>query len=103
MSKNNKKSQNKNKATTGASLAWTDIAWEDYLYWQDNDRAQLERINTLLEECKRHPFKGIGKPEPLLGNLTGFWSRRITQEHRLVYMVKGGTVYVIQCRYHYED
>lgn len=98
-----KKQQNKDNTTEGATLAWTEIAWEDYLYWQSQDAKMVMRINTLLEECKRHPFKGTGKPEPLVGNLTGFWSRRINHEHRLVYMYEAGTVYVVQCRFHYDD
>lgn len=80
-------------------------AWEDYRHWQNNDRKLLDRINTLIEECRRHPFKGIGKPEPLRGQLKGWWSRRITQEHRLVYRVRGeGDAQVLeiaQCRFHY--
>ncbi|MFM9853763.1 MAG: Txe/YoeB family addiction module toxin [Sphingomonadaceae bacterium] len=79
--------------------------WEDYLHWQENDEKLLEKLNGLLEECRRHPFKGTGKPEPLSGNLTGWWSRRINQEHRLVYRVSGTgaaqAVEVAQCRYHY--
>lgn len=79
--------------------------WEDYLYWQENDTKTLEKLNTLLEECRRHPFKGTGKPEPLGGNLAGWWSRRINSEHRLVYRVAGkGDLQVLelaQCRYHY--
>ena len=80
-------------------------AWEDYRYWQDNDAKLLARINGLIEECRRHPFKGTGKPEPLGGNLAGWWSRRISQEHRLVYRVSGTgaaqMLEVAQCRYHY--
>jgi toxin YoeB len=80
-------------------------AWEDYLHWQADDPKLLTKINTLLEECRRHPFKGTGKPEPLGGNLTGWWSRRISGEHRLVYRVAGKgdaqAVEVAQCRYHY--
>ena len=80
-------------------------AWEDYRYWQDNDAKLLARINGLIEECRRHPFKGTGKPEPLGGNLAGWWSRRISQEHRLVYRVSGSgaaqALEVAQCRYHY--
>lgn len=80
-------------------------AWEDYRHWQDNDRKLLDRVNTLIEECRRHPFKGTGKPEPLRGQLKGWWARRITQEHRLVYRVSGtgGTqaLEIAQCRYHY--
>ena len=79
--------------------------WEDYRYWLDNDAKVLARINTLIEECRRHPFKGTGKPEPLGGNLAGWWSRRISQEHRMVYRVSGTSaaqaLEVAQCRYHY--
>ncbi len=80
-------------------------AWEDYLYWQEHDAKLLEKLNGLLEECRRHPFKGTGKPEPLGGNLTGWWSRRLNQEHRLVYRISGSgnaqALDVAQCRYHY--
>ena len=80
-------------------------AWRDYLAWQGEDAKTLERINTLIEECRRQPFKGIGKPEPLRQNLTGWWSRRITGEHRLVYRVRGAgegqALEVLSCRYHY--
>ncbi|GAA0338834.1 Txe/YoeB family addiction module toxin [Sphingomonas oligophenolica] len=80
-------------------------AWEDYLYWQAEDAKMLDRLNALLKECTRDPFRGTGKPEPLAGNLSGWWSRRITREHRLVYRVTGGVVEraleVAQCRYHY--
>lgn len=80
-------------------------AWEDYLYWQEHDAKLLEKLNDLLEECRRHPFKGTGKPEPLGGNLTGWWSRRLNQEHRLVYRISGSgnaqALDVAQCRYHY--
>lgn len=80
-------------------------AWEDYRHWQDNDRKLLDRVNTLIEESRRHPFKGTGKPEPLRGQLKGWWARRITQEHRLVYRVRGEgdaqALEIAQCRYHY--
>ena len=80
-------------------------AWKDYCHWQEDDTKILLRINTLIEECRRHPFKGTGKPEPLGGNLAGWWSRRINQEHRLVYRVSGSSaaaaLEVAQCRYHY--
>lgn len=80
-------------------------AWEEYCYWQATDPKLLGKINMLLEECRRHPFRGTGKPEPLGGNLTGWWSRRISGEHRLVYRVSGKgdaqAVEVAQCRYHY--
>ena len=71
----------------GRTLAWTDAAWDDYLYWQEQDKKTLKRINKLLAETKRSPFEGIGKPEALKENLSGFWSRRIDESHRLVYAV----------------
>ncbi|WP_431712747.1 Txe/YoeB family addiction module toxin [Serratia marcescens] len=76
-------------------------AWVDYLYWQQTDKALLKRINALIEEIKRTPFTGKGKPEPLRHHLTGFWSRRINQEHRLVYRVTDDAVMIASCRYHY--
>ena len=76
-------------------------AWEDYLYWQQNDRKQLKRLNGLIKECTRTPFAGTGKPEPLKGSLSGWWSRRIDREHRLVYRVEGEALLIAQCRYHY--
>lgn len=82
-------------------LAWTDEAWADYVYWQTQDRKTLRRINRLIEDVKRDPFEGIGKPEPLRENLTGFWSRRIDQTNRLVYAVDDEFITVISCRYHY--
>lgn len=86
-------------------LVWSRHAWEDYLYWQKADAKILARINALIGECLRTPFAGSGKPEPLKGELKGFWSRRITREHRLVYRVTGeGTGQSLQiaaCRYHY--
>lgn len=84
-------------------LLWEDRAWEDYLYWQSQDRKTLKRINTLIAEMKRHPFEGIGKPEPLKGNLSGYWSRRIDQTNRMVYFEENGILYVISCRGHYEE
>lgn len=77
------------------------VAWDQYLRWQSTDKAVLKRINALIEECRRHPFEGRGHPEPLRGDLSGFWSRRITREHRLVYKVTEDGVFIIQCRYHY--
>jgi len=82
-------------------LAWTDEAWSDYVYWQTQDQKTLRRINRLIEDVKREPFEGIGKPEPLRENLAGFWSRRIDQTHRLVYAIDDELVTVISCRYHY--
>ncbi len=76
-------------------------AWEDYLYWQAHDRKVLDRLNALIKESSRTPFTGTGKPEPLRGDLSGWWSRRITQEHRLVYRPKDGDLQIAQCRYHY--
>ncbi|RAU23509.1 Txe/YoeB family addiction module toxin [Paramagnetospirillum kuznetsovii] len=82
-------------------LAWTQDAWEDYLYWQATDKAVLKRINELIRDVLRQPFAGIGKPEPLKGDLSGWWSRRITAEHRLVYRMGGDEVVIAMCRYHY--
>ena len=77
-------------------------AWEDYLHWQGQDPKLLIRINGLIKECARSPFAGTGKPEPLRGPLSGWWSRRITQEHRLVYRPTEGGLHIAQCRYHYQ-
>jgi toxin YoeB len=85
----------------GRRLAWTDEAWDSYLYWQGQDRKTLKRINTLIEATLRSPFEGIGKPEPLRENLAGFWSRRIDETHRLVYAVEDSYLTVISCRFHY--
>lgn len=86
-------------------LVFAATAWGDYLYWQDKDAKRVARINVLVEACRRDPFRGIGKPEPLGGNLSGWWSRRIDSEHRLVYRVTGKgderRLEVAQCRYHY--
>jgi toxin YoeB len=82
-------------------IKFSDQAWDDYLFWQANDRANLKRINTLLKDIKRSPFEGIGKPEPLRHNLAGFWSRRIDEEHRLIYAIQNDMILVAQCRYHY--
>lgn len=77
------------------------LAWDDYLHWQKADPKRLARINELLRAIQRDPFQGIGKPEPLRGNWSGFWSRRIDHEHRLVYTVENGSILVAQCRFHY--
>ena len=82
-------------------LVFSDEAWEDYLYWQKQDRKIVERINKLIQEVKRDPFSGVGKPEPLKHALSGFWSRRITDEHRMVYRVEGASLQIAQLRYHY--
>ena len=84
-----------------AKLIFHEQAWEDYLYWQNNDKAMLKRINELIKDIRRNPFEGIGKPEPLKHQLTGFWSRRMNHEHRLVYTVIDGSIVIAQCRYHY--
>lgn len=83
-------------------IQWDLDAWEDYLYWQEEDRKTLKRINQLIKAVSRNPFNGIGKPEPLKGNLTGLWSRRIDSENRLVYMVEEAKVLIFACRGHYE-
>jgi len=82
-------------------LAWTDDAWADYVYWQGQDKKTLKRINKLINDTKRSPFEGIGKPEPLKENLSGFWSRRVDESNRLVYAVNDSHITIISCRYHY--
>lgn len=82
-------------------LGFTPAAWEDYLWFQDHDRKLLKRINLLIKDTLRTPFSGIGKPEPLKADLTGYWSRRISDEHRLIYAVTAADVTIIACRYHY--
>lgn len=82
-------------------IKFSDDGWQDYLFWQANDKAALKRINALIKDIQRSPFEGIGKPEPLKHNLAGYWSRRITDEHRLVYAVRDGDLLIAQCRYHY--
>ncbi|MFM2317779.1 MAG: hypothetical protein RLZZ215_400 [Pseudomonadota bacterium] len=82
-------------------LCWADDAWDDYLYWQQTDRKVLKRVNDLIKDMKRTPFEGLGKPEPLKHQWSGYWSRRITEEHRLVYKLEEGSLYIAQCRYHY--
>ena len=82
-------------------LSWTKEAWSDYVYWQSQDRKTLKRINKLILDSQRSPFEGIGKPEPLKENLSGFWSRRIDDTHRLVYAVDDSQITIIACRYHY--
>ncbi|WP_198532325.1 MULTISPECIES: Txe/YoeB family addiction module toxin [unclassified Salinivibrio] len=82
-------------------LCWTDDAWRDYVYWHSQDRKTLKRINKLILDVKRTPFEGIGKPEALKENLTGFWSRRIDDTNRLVYAVDDTSITILSCRYHY--
>lgn len=83
------------------NIIWHTDAWEDYIFWQNNDRKLLRKINELIKEIDRTPFTGTGKPEPLKHVLDGFWSRRITREHRLVYKITDNVLSIIQCRYHY--
>ncbi len=78
-------------------------AWEYLLFWQETDKATVRKINALIMECLRHPFEGTGKPEPLKGDLAGYWSRRIDREHRLVYRVAGDDLEILSCRYHYQS
>ena len=82
-------------------LIFAEGAWEDYLYWQKHDKKMVERINKLIQETIRDPFEGTGKPEPLKHALAGFWSRRITEEHRMVYRIDGDSILIAQLRYHY--
>ena len=84
-------------------LIWDDRAWDDYLDWQAEDRKTLKRINLLLKDIKRTPFEGIGKPEPLSGNLSGWWSRRIDEKNRIVYKVEVEAVIIAACKSHYSD
>lgn len=84
-------------------LAWHNDAWEDYLRWQKLDRKKFNKINLLIKEVTRNPYEGTAKPEPLKGNLEGWWSRRIDQEHRLVYRVRDDSIEILQCRGHYND
>ena len=82
-------------------LIFSENAWEDYLYWQKTDKKILNRINKLIKETKREPFGGVGKPEPLKHGLGGYWSRRISEEHRIVYKVTDDALFIAQLRYHY--
>lgn len=83
-------------------IAWSLEAWSDYEYWQTQDKKTLKRINQLIRDCLRTPFEGIGKPEPLRHDKSGFWSRRIDEKHRLVYRLHESELQVVSCRYHYE-
>ncbi|EPF12966.1 MULTISPECIES: Txe/YoeB family addiction module toxin [Cedecea] len=82
-------------------LCWHRQAWEDYLWFQASDKRRVKRINDLIKDIKRTPFQGLGKPEPLKFNWAGFWSRRVDEEHRLVYTVKEDRLIIVACRYHY--
>ena len=82
---------------------WHDRAWDEYLHWQSQDRKTLKRINVLIKDIDRHPFVGIGKPEPLSGNLQGYWSRRIDEVNRIIYKAEGDRLIIAQCGKHYND
>ncbi|MCF0052214.1 Txe/YoeB family addiction module toxin [Dyadobacter sp. LJ53] len=84
------------------TLSWYPVAWEQYIQWQTADKNIVKRINELVKECMRTPFEGKGKPEMLRANLAGCWSRRITDEHRLVYRVEGDMLFIMRCKNHYE-
>lgn len=83
--------------------SWDDYAWEDYLYWQSQDKKTLKRINNLIKDIERNGNQGIGKPEPLKNNLQGYWSRRIDDKNRLVYKISNNELKIVQCRTHYND
>lgn len=97
------KQSNKDQASSSVVISFTSEGWEDYCYWQNQDDDTFTRLKRLIAECLRSPFKGIGKPEPLKGDLSGYWSRRITHEHRLVYLYEEGKLTILQCRFHYDD
>lgn len=82
-------------------IIFSSLAWEDYQYWVKHDRKKVERINKLIKDAQRNPFEGIGKPEPLKSNLQGLWSRRIDDEHRLIYEYNDGNLLIVACRHHY--
>ena len=83
------------------NLIFSDKAWDEYMYWQNTDKQILKKINQLIKDIKREPFEGIGKPEPLKYELSGFWSRRISDEHRLIYEVSESYISIVSCRFHY--
>ncbi len=83
-------------------FVFTDESWEDYIFWQQNDNKKLKRINELLKDISRNPYQGIGKPEPLKHKYSGFWSRRIDSEHRLIYRILDDEIQIAKCRFHYD-
>jgi len=83
-------------------FVFSELSWEDYLFWQKNDKQKLKRINELLKDISRNPYEGIGKPEPLRFNYAGFWSTRIDEEHRLIYKVDDDEIQIAKCRFHYD-
>ena len=82
---------------------FTENGWKDYTYWETEDRKTLKRINNLIKDIERNGSDGIGKPEPLTGELSGFWSRRINEKDRLIHQIEGNTIHILACRYHYND
>lgn len=102
MSQQKKKQKNKTAAREEVLVEFTSHGWDDYQHWSENDTQRHQQINILIKEILRTPFKGIGRPEALKGDLTGYWSRRIDREHRLVYFYEDGTLTIISCRYHYD-
>jgi toxin YoeB len=84
-------------------IVWFEEAWEDYVYWQSQDKKTVKRINQLLQDSARNGYSGIGKPEPLKGEFSGFWSKRIDDVNRFVYRIQGGTLEVLSCKGHYDD
>lgn len=82
---------------------WSDLAWEDYTYWQSQDRKTLKKINALIRDIDRNGYDGIGKPEPLTGDLSGYWSRRIDDKNRIVYRIHNNTMQIVQCGSHYRQ
>ena len=82
-------------------LIFSERAWDDYLYWQKTDKKTIQRVNSLIKEIKRSPYEGIGKPEPLKHGLSGYWSRRINDEHRIVYKFENDSILIANLRYHY--
>lgn len=82
-------------------IIWSEKSWDDYLYWQNTDKQLVKKINQLIKDIQKNPFEGIGKPEPLKHQFSGFWSRRITDEHRLVYEITQNSISIASCRYHY--
>lgn len=95
------KQKNKNNARENVTVAFVPDGWEDYLHWDAHDPSKHATVNELIEACLRDPFKGLGRPEPLKGDLSGYWSRRIDKEHRLVYAFESGVLTIIACRFHY--
>jgi len=83
-------------------INFSNQAWQDYTYWQKEDKTNIEKINTLIKDVLRNPFNGLGKPEPLRGKYKGYWSRRITKEHRFVYRYRKDELYIVSCRFHYD-